>query len=292
VGKDGSPERKKTLSTIPSEDLEGLIAEIAGVLLDKDESLRIEAANLLEWLGAGAGSAVPQLIEAMAYVQTEHCCSEALGSIGVKAIGLLLRGLRDPRKRVRRGCASALGKIAWRTVDGTRLEPAVDDLIVMLSEPDAGCRETAVWVLTNFLEQIKDPRLQRRIRRAILDRIEDHSPSVRYAVVGRAASGVFGKDWVFPALIAGLKDSSVEVRESTLRDVALLGVKAKSLSPLVITMVRRKALPRQLRVTAVSTLVEIAPQSPETVSVLRAIARDSTDTVRQIAAEALTRVHE
>lgn len=151
--------------------------------------------------------------------------SHALAEIGDQATNALILALNDPKPRVRRLAAKALGQIGSIS--------SVEFLVQLLSDPDRGVRATAAIALGNYrhpmaVQKIIDlyPGASVEARTSmiyaladindilavpfLIKQAKDPSASVRAAVM--LALGKLGDARAIPALLSGLNDTDEMTR--------------------------------------------------------------------------------
>jgi len=129
---------------------EGVVDEIAGILMDEDARVRTQAATSLGAFGAGAGSVTDELAAALGdeNEEVQRAAAKSLGQIAPASSGAiddLIRALTGDRPLVRREAAWALGQF------GTEGSGALDALRTAAETDEYGyVREAATAAIESI----------------------------------------------------------------------------------------------------------------------------------------------
>src|SRR5438552_2560101 len=124
----------RSLGRIDGKPVPGEIEALAGVLSDRDLSVRVAAASTLEGFGQRAAAAIPALLQAVNVGDADGRIGvlRALGAIGKEGkqvVPVVARALAHPDARVRRAAAETIGHFgADATLAANALERALRDV--------------------------------------------------------------------------------------------------------------------------------------------------------------------
>jgi HEAT repeat protein len=240
--------------------LRGIGPPAVPVLLEKlnapDSQARIIALRALEFLGDGAKSSVPRLVELLNDKGVRSEAASALGGIGVRdAIPVLITALTDPDPGFRARVAETLGRIGWERQAAqfssrTFARGAIRPLGAALKDVDPGVRASAA--------------------RALRD-------------IGSQASVAI------PDLVAALSDPSANVRVAVLRAFGRIGRVPAGSQNRVLALL--KDLDPRARAAAASAIDDDTIKTDAAVVGLLAVLKDPDADVRAAAAQKLGRGH-
>jgi HEAT repeat protein len=218
------------------------VPDMIAALKDKEEDVRLEAVLALGQLGPAAKSAIPALLSSVQGDKLgllEPAVSVALGNIGTSAVTPLKKALTDKDVRLRRTGAFALGLI------GPKARSAVGDLSAALEDPEPDVRALAAKALGR---------------------------------VGTAARSTL------PKLEAALKDKEMRVRVSAALALWQAGVRADGLAVLQEALGDKRA---HVREQACAALGELGAKAAPVARSLLPVLDDRDARVRCACAEAL-----
>jgi HEAT repeat protein len=182
------------------------IPPLSHALEDPDVSVRMEAAQALEWLG-------PTAVKSGSGGEAVHAAATAL-----------IRSLNDPDPQVRLAAFKALGAIGSSLIDSgsgpETIRDAATAITGCLKDADSTVRRAAVASLGNFatprLESMANPPIDRTaIMNTLVEMYDDRDAGVRRAVIQALASGPaspMGRSFPSKVLAEGLEDESAENR--------------------------------------------------------------------------------
>jgi HEAT repeat protein len=214
---------------------------------------RAGAARSLGWMGAGATSAVPPLLELLDDAETTvvELSAEALGRIG--QVAPLVAALDHESPARRRGAAAALGHMATPPLD------ALEPLLKAAQDADAKVRGQALVTVGTF-GAATIPHLAQ-----LVDAVADMQPNVRAAAVTALTQA---RPHSLPAvalLIPHLSQERPEVVLSAARALGRFGAAAKVAIPALIATLTTidpsaddTTLPRTLRRIGPDTIPPLA----------------------------------
>lgn len=280
------------------------LTEWMKALDDQKLETRLQAVNALRQLGPKAAPAASKLVETLK--DRDHRLRTqvqfALQTIGADAIPALVDGLKSKDSTVRAVCAAVLYPIANRTkivIDAlretlrdkdlsvayyaawglARVHPeGVNILVEFLKEDDAERRFMAIQALANFGGMGKE------ILGAAKLGIKDKSDKVRMQATSLAKR--FGQEGV-PVLIAALKDSNWDIRNSAVQNLQGLGREAV-LEAMPGLRESLKDSPSNLRLTILQFLTQTGENAKMALPELTDLIGDRDPLVRAATVNVLT----
>jgi len=272
------------------------VSTLAGLLKDKDATIRAQAAERLELLGMRAmflsgnfkaDEAIPALIAALKDPETKvrYYSLITLGHFGYNLerpdlgaiIPTVTELLKDADRGIRWNAAVMLGKL------GPRSRAAIPLLTQALNDDDDTVRGYAADALGEIGPESKVA------APALIKLLKDRDAHVRGAAAGALAKVDPGSaPVVVAALSDDLKNEKPEFWGSAAYALGNFGQQAKPAVPLLVNLLKAEDTSRCE--TVVNTLAKIGPSAREAASALRSLLNHRVRSTRRCAAIALLKI--
>jgi HEAT repeat protein len=225
--------------------------------------LRATAAKTLAKLRPISQESVKALIDALAYhPKVAEGAIEGLASMELSAIPALTNGLKDSRREIRLGAATALGKM------GTKASDTVPALCEVLKDPDAGVRARVALTLGEIGIASAD------CVNGLVESLQDNNANVVLAAV--EALGTLGPEAAAgaPALIDLLNSDDRKVGAAAAIALGNIGAASSVTVPALIASLRSPH--SEVRRRATEALTKIGPNAKEAVPTLLEIVEEES----------------
>jgi HEAT repeat protein len=218
----------KALTAIGAKKSHRAVEDLAPLLKDSSQNVRIATSLLLGQMGLEAKAAIPDLTTALddpsVTVRLNAIAALSLmGNTAKAAVPQLLRALYDPHPEMREKAAIALGRM------GQDAKPAVNGLAQVLNDSDPKLRVAAATALGQIgvAAKVAVPELIRLLQ----------NPDAKLRSVAARALGEIGEaaSAAIPQLTKALNDGDKDVRLNAARALGYIGVEARSALPQLVT---------------------------------------------------------
>ncbi len=257
-------------ASLRAADQETPISDLAKQLADKDEKLRIDAAEALAKKGTRVKAAIPALIEAYKKddnVKVREYCIYALGKSGAETkvlLPVLQEALKDKKGTVAGLAIDALGALK------DQAKPAVPDLIDMLKSRDHAARAADAL---GSIGPAAGPEALAALGAAMKKEATRAAACHALGMMGKAA---------LPFLKEGLDEKKADARID-----ALLGLELLAEDGVADIAEVLKDKDPEVRLNALGALGRLGPKSKAAVKAMMYTLQDKEDDVREKTCETL-----
>ncbi len=258
------------------------VEQIVELLKSKEPRLRQGAAVALTELHAPAEIVGPALEEMMqdSDEAVRACAIKAVGSMGAKAVPGATKALKNPKLRE--------AAVQVLTETGPLAEPAVPDLIALLSDPDAELRGNVQLALAGVGPKAVSA-VPALVRSLTTDKQVGRVKYTACVALGRIGPGAVA---AIPSLEKGLKSEDPVLRLACVWAMFRIKPSDKQVAttaiPLLITGLNHEK--EAVRVEVATALGDIGPMAVASVPALTKSLQDSRPVVRAAAEAALKKI--